>query len=141
LFFFNFLRTHFYPLFFSFLRAHCYPLFFFAFLRVYGPREVAHLLAREISHRMRSKSCLGTPWGPSYEHICKNIHFWRGRFGWDPWLKRASKTISNGILKVHNAWFLVSVMSILLWYHIMTLWYFDHMCNILSYTVLYCIIL
>ena len=90
---------------------------------------------------MQSESCLGTPWSPSYEHICKNIYFWKGWIGLDPWLKRASKTISNGILKVHNAWILASVMSILLWYHIMILTYVDHMCNILYYTVLYCIIL
>ena len=37
------------------------------------------LLSREISRRMPSESCLGTPWGPSYEHIYKNIHFCKGK--------------------------------------------------------------
>ena len=45
------------------------------------PREVAHLFSRRISRRMPSESCLGTPWGPSYEHICKNVYFKRDRFG------------------------------------------------------------
>ena len=35
--------------------------------------------SREISRRMPLESCLGTPWGPSYEHIYKNIYFWKGR--------------------------------------------------------------
>ena len=108
-------------------------------------QQYAHNVGQNSSvlyfENMPPESCLGTPWGPSYEHICKNIHFWKGRFGWDPWLKRASKTISNGILKIQNAWILANVMSILLWYHIMTLWYVDHMCIILYYTVLYCIII
>ena len=82
----------------------------------------------------------GVPWGPSYEHICKNTYFCQGRFGWIPWLKRAWKTIPNGVLKVQNAWFCVNVMRISLWYHIMTSWHVDHICNILYYTVLYHII-
>ena len=115
---------------------------FFWFVVVgFRPREVAHLFSREISRRMPSESCLGTPWGSSYEHICKNIYFWKGGIGWDPWFKRVLKTISSGVFKVNNAWFLVSVMRILLWYHIMTIWCFDHMCNILYYTVLYGMVL
>ena len=31
------------------------------------------------SCRMPLESCLGTPWGPSYEHIYKNIHFCKGK--------------------------------------------------------------
>ena len=27
---------------------------------------------------MHSKSCLGIRWGPSYEHICKNMYFCKG---------------------------------------------------------------
>ena len=46
-------------------------LFLFVGFRL---REVAHLFSREISHRMPSESYLGTPWGPSYEHICKNVY-------------------------------------------------------------------
>ena len=78
------------------------------------PQEVAHLFSREISHRMSSESCPRTPWGPSYEHICKNIYFCQGRCQWDPWLKRALKTISNGVLKVQNAWICVNFMRIFL---------------------------
>ena len=29
----------------------------------FRPREVAHLVSYEISRRMHSESCLGTPWG------------------------------------------------------------------------------
>ena len=47
----------------------------------FRPREVAHLFSCEISHRMHSESCLGTPWDPSYEHICKNI-FLLERLNW-----------------------------------------------------------
>ena len=58
--------------FFSFwgpLFRHC---FLSAFLKVYRPWEVSHLFSRQISRRMHSESCLGTPWGSRYEHICKN---------------------------------------------------------------------
>ena len=44
------------------------------------PWEVSHLFSHEISRRMPSESCLGTPWGPSYEHICKNLNFCEGKF-------------------------------------------------------------
>ena len=40
------------------------------------------IFSHEISCRMHSESCLGTPWGPSYEHICKNVYIKRNRFGW-----------------------------------------------------------
>ena len=51
------------------------------YMQVYGPWEVSHLFSREIARRMPFESCLGTPWGPIYEHICKNVYFKRGRFG------------------------------------------------------------
>ena len=48
-------------------------------MKGYRPWEVSHLFSREISRRMPSESCLGTPWGPSYEHIYKNIHLCKGK--------------------------------------------------------------
>ena len=36
-----------------------------------GPWEVAPRFSNEISRVMYSKSCLGTPWGPRYGHVCK----------------------------------------------------------------------
>ena len=68
-----------------------------------NPWEVSHVFSREISRRMQSESCLGTPWGPSYEHICKNIYVWKGRFEGGPWLNKALKTTSNDVLKVQHA--------------------------------------
>ena len=52
--------------------------------KVYRPWEVSHLFYHKISCRMPSESCLGTPWGPRYEHIYKNIRFnwWCFVFGW-----------------------------------------------------------
>ena len=108
---------------------------------VYGLWEVSHLFSREISRRMLSESCLGIPWGRSYEHISKNTDFGQGRFGWDPWLKRASKTISNGILKVQNAWLFVNVMRILLSYHIISWHHVILIIYVTYFTVLYCIVL
>ena len=114
LFFFNFFEPTLSTLiFFNFLVVNFVDIVFVsAFLKVYRPREVAHVFSREISRRMASESCLGTPWGRRWEHICKNMYSCQGRFGWDPWLKRASKTISNGVLKVRNAWILVNIMMI-----------------------------
>ena len=89
--------------FWNFFRLISCTLFFLHFFRVYGPWEVSHLSCREISRRMHSESCLETPWGPSYEHIYKNLYLCKGWIGWQPRLKRALKTISNGILKVPNA--------------------------------------
>ena len=64
---------------FSLFWAHIlHIVFFLHFSRVYGPWEVSHLFSREISLRMHSESCLGTPWGPSYTHICKSIYFCKG---------------------------------------------------------------
>ena len=69
-------------------RHFCFPtfwgstfstLFFSVFLRVYKHREASHLFFREISRRKPSESCLGTPWGPSYEHMYKNLHFCKGK--------------------------------------------------------------
>ena len=37
---------------------------------LFGSWEVAHRLTPEISHRIQKRSCLGTSWGPSYDHIC-----------------------------------------------------------------------
>ena len=48
-------------------------------MRGYRPWEVSHLFSHEISRRMPSESCLGTPWGLSYEHVYKNIHFCKGK--------------------------------------------------------------
>ena len=71
------------------LLAHC---FLSAFLEVYRPREVSHLLSHEMSHRMHSESCLGTPRSPSYDHtifiktyICVKVelvdnHGWNERY-------------------------------------------------------------
>ena len=38
-------------------------------MKAYKPWEESHLFSCEISRRMPSESCLGTPWGPSYEQI------------------------------------------------------------------------
>ena len=53
-------------------------VFLFDFVVGFRPREAAHFLSREISRRMPSESCLGTPWAPSYDHIYKNIHLCGG---------------------------------------------------------------
>ena len=78
---------------FTFLSTYAAHSFFLTFWRFTGPGRYL-IFSREILHRMHSESCLGTPWGPSYEHICKNIYFCKGCIGWQPWLKRALKTIS-----------------------------------------------
>jgi len=55
-------------------------------MRVDRPWEVSHLFSHEISRRMPSESCLGTPGDPSYEHIYKNMirrgggREWLGRY-------------------------------------------------------------
>ena len=53
-----------------FVRPFGSPLFWHCFcshfLRVYRPWEVSHLFSHEISYRMHSESCLGTPWPPKY---------------------------------------------------------------------------
>ena len=55
---------------------------FFSLIFVgFRPREVAHLFSREISCRIPSESCLGTPWSTSYAHICKNIDFAKDALG------------------------------------------------------------
>ena len=54
------------------------------FFRVYMPWEASHLFSREISRRMHSESCLGTPWGPIYDQFCKTCVFRKGRKGRDP---------------------------------------------------------
>ena len=38
---------------------------------VYKSWEESHLFSHQISRRMPSESCLGTPWGPSYDQFCK----------------------------------------------------------------------
>ena len=62
----------------AFLFSFVFLLFLFLGIR---PREVAHFLSSEISRRIPSESCLGTPWGLSYEHICENMYFCQGRCG------------------------------------------------------------
>ena len=52
------------------------------YMKGYMPWEVSHLFSHQVSRRMHSKSCLGTPWGPSYEHFCKNIYLCKGWIGW-----------------------------------------------------------
>ena len=93
---------------------HLFNSFVIFFFVGFKPWEVAHLFSPEVSRRMPSEWCLGTPWGPSYEHMCKNIYLGKGWIGLDPWLKRALKTISNGVLKIQHAKISVSVMRILL---------------------------
>ena len=61
--------------FFNLLVVHFVDIFCSAFLKVW-------CLSREIARRMPSESCLGTPWGPSYEHTCKNVYLKRDRIGW-----------------------------------------------------------
>ena len=41
----------------------------------FKPREVAHLFSREIPRQMPSESCLGTPWGSSYDQFVKHVFF------------------------------------------------------------------
>ena len=48
------------------------------YMKGYKPWQVSHLFRRNISRGMHLKSCLGTPWGQSYEHICRNIYFSKG---------------------------------------------------------------
>ena len=67
LFFFNFLG-------FTFSTLVC---FFSLFLEVYRPWEVSHLFSRQIASRMHSESCLGTPWGPRYKHLCKTCSIFK----------------------------------------------------------------
>ena len=91
--------------------AHCFCLLHF--LKLYRPWEVPHRFKHKLSHRLHSKSCLGTPWGSSYDHIYKNMYFCKGWIAWQQRLKGALNTISNGILKVQNAWILVDIMQVL----------------------------
>ena len=60
------------------LFRHC---FFSGFLRVYRPWEVSLFFSRQISRRMPSESCLGTPWGSSYDQFCKTCVFRKRRKG------------------------------------------------------------
>ena len=54
-------------------------LYFLEFvLEAYRLWEVSHLFCCEISRRMQSESCLGTPWEPRYDQIYKNLHFSKG---------------------------------------------------------------
>ena len=57
-------------------------VFFYFLFAGFRPREIAHLFSHEISRRMPSESCLGTPWDPSYEHIYKNMIRRGGGRGW-----------------------------------------------------------
>ena len=50
--------------------------------KVYRLWEVAHFVCRNISRGMHLKSCLGTPWCPRYDTICKNIDFSRDHSGY-----------------------------------------------------------
>ena len=54
------------------------------------PWEVSHLFSLEISHRMPSESCLGTPWSPSCELTCKHIFLLR-TFWVRPMVKKSVK--------------------------------------------------
>ena len=99
--------------FFTFWGSTCSTLFFNFFEVLEAPGGSSCFFSWNLC-RMPSESCLGTPWGPSYEHIWKNIYFWKGWIGLDPWMKRALKSRSNGVFKIQNAWIWVSVMRILL---------------------------
>ena len=94
-------------------------------LGVYRPREVSRFFKREIWLGMHSKSCLGTPWGPSYELICKNIYLGKGWIGWWGWLKRAfiewcSQSTTRlkfgrhyaGIMIIHNVFTVYTVYTV-----------------------------
>ena len=61
------------------------------YMRDYRPWEASHLFSCDISRRMPSESCLGPPWGSSYEHICKNIYFWKRWIGLDPMVDKGVK--------------------------------------------------
>ena len=60
----------------------------------------------------RQNHVLGPICGPRYDHIYKNVHFVKVELRDTPWLKRALKAISNGVLKVQNAWILVDIMRV-----------------------------
>ena len=45
---------------------------------------------------MPSESCLGTPWGPSYEHICKNIYFLERLYWLRPMVKKSANNCIEG---------------------------------------------
>ena len=49
--------------------------------RVYRLWEVSHLVKQNVSRIMHSKSCLGTPWGASYECICESMYPSKGGIG------------------------------------------------------------
>ena len=55
---------------------------FVVFLGVYTAWEVSHLFCRQISCGMPLESCLGTPWAPRHDHICKNKYFYRDLSGY-----------------------------------------------------------
>ena len=62
---------------------------------------------RQISHGMNLKSCLGTPRGPRYDHICKNMYFYRDHSGYQrrTWLifrLSASKMTSFRVISVED---------------------------------------
>ena len=116
LFLFQLFWTHLFDIVFcvNLLVVHFVDIVFLRFVEGLQASVGSSFFSREISRRMLSESCLGTTWGLRYEHICKNIYFWKGRLRWDPWLKRALNTISNGVLKIQHASILFSVMRILL---------------------------
>ena len=86
---------------------------FWSIWRSMGPRRYLIFFLMKFPIEWRQNHVWGCICDPSYDHIYKNIHFCKGWIGWQPRLKRASKTMSNGIFKVPNAWILVDFMRVL----------------------------
>ena len=49
----------------------CFEIRWNKFLGIYMPWEISLRFSCAISHIMHWKSCLGTPWVPRHEHMCK----------------------------------------------------------------------
>ena len=115
--------------------SHVLHICFWWLFGVYRPWEVSHFSRRETCG-MPSKSSLGTSWGPRYDHLCKNVFFAKVALGDNHRLKEREKHYRMVFSKCKR-WILVNPMRILWNYDIMTLWYYDHIWNIISYAVLY----
>ena len=64
--------------FIALVRPYPEPSFLFVyFVGVYSHGRYLICVCRQISFGMHFKSCLGTPWGLRYDHICKNMYVYR----------------------------------------------------------------
>ena len=92
-------------------RCICFYVFgiFTAFVRGRQALGGIPFFKRGISRGMQSKACLGIPWGPSYEHICK-------KFRLNLVIIMVEKRITNYIewcFRLKKGWIVVDIMTIL----------------------------